>query len=146
MKDRVRVLVVDDHPATRQGISTFLQDAGISVIGQVDQAEQVVAQAASLKPDVILLDVRMKHRSGLWALEQIREKLPGQRVVMLSAFDDSIYLARSAALKANDFLLKDVSPTVLAATIRRVVHDDPIPEDSLLRRVRRPTSYRQLVE
>lgn len=143
MKERVTVYIADDHPATRQGLATLLEEEGITIVGQSDSGEDVANRAAALKPDVVLLDVQMKNRDGLWALQQIREKLPEQRVIMLSAFADPFYLARSAALKANDYLLKDTPPNVLAQAIGRVYRDEPLPEESLLRRIRRPTSYRQ---
>jgi DNA-binding NarL/FixJ family response regulator len=62
---------------------------------------------------------------------------------MLSAFGDPAYLARSATLKANDYLLKDAPLSAIVEAIRRVCDDQPIPESSLLRTIRRPTSYRQ---
>jgi len=143
MNDRVKVLIADDHPATREGLATLLEELGITVVGQSASGDDVVNQTVALQPDVVLLDVQMKNRTGLWALEQIRQRIPGQRVIMLSAFDEPNYLARSAALKANDYLLKDTPAGLLAAAIQRVVRDEPLPEDSLLRRIRRPTSYRQ---
>ncbi|MGE0759058.1 MAG: response regulator [Pirellulaceae bacterium] len=143
MSERVRVFIADDHPATREGLANLLEEVGIAIVGQTESGEDVVSQASTLKPDVVLLDVQMKHRDGLWALQQIREKIPEQRVIMLSAFADPIYLARSAALKANDYLLKDTPPRQLAAAIDRVYRDEPLPDESLLRRIRRPTSYRQ---
>jgi DNA-binding NarL/FixJ family response regulator len=143
MKDRLKVLIADDHTATRQGIATLVNEAGMTVVGQSETAEDTVAKATSLKPDVVLLDVQMRNHDGLWALERIREKVPGQRVIMLSAFGDPSLLARSATLKANDYLLKDAPTSAIVEAIRRVCRDEPIPDSSLLRTIRRPTSYRR---
>jgi DNA-binding NarL/FixJ family response regulator len=143
MKDRPTVLIVDDHPATRVGIATLLADAGLTVVGQAAGGEEALDKATKLKPDVVLLDVLMRDQDGFWALERIRERLPGQRVIMLSAFGHPSYLARSLNLKANDYLLKDAPPAAIVAAIHRVFRDEPLPEQSILRQIRRPATYRK---
>jgi DNA-binding NarL/FixJ family response regulator len=85
--DGPQVLVVDDAAAIRSAVRGLLEDAGIEVVGEAADGAQGVAMAGSLRPDVVLMDLRMPSRDGFQATEQIARELPGIRVVVLSAYE-----------------------------------------------------------
>jgi DNA-binding NarL/FixJ family response regulator len=136
-KMAIKVLVADDHAMVRSGISALLKGSGITVIDEATDGEEAVEKTIKLKPDVLLMDIRMPKRDGFAALEKIRKKLPNQRVVMLSAFDNNTYVARSVALGADDYILKDSPKDEMVAAIQRVYRDEDLSDSSILRRVKR---------
>lgn len=133
----IKVLVADDHAMVRSGIATLLKGSGIQVIDEAADGDEAVEKTIKLKPDVLLMDIRMPKKDGFAALEKIRKKLPNQRVVMLSAFDNNTYVARSVALGADDYILKDSPREEMVATIQRVYRDEDLSDSSILRRVKR---------
>ena len=117
----VRVLVVDDHPIVRQGLQSFLASRnGIEVVGEAATAEDAVAAAASLQPDVVLLDLVMPGGGSIEAIRRIRTLTGTPRVIVLTSFagDDQVVPAVRAG--ASGYLLKDVAPAELEAAVRTV--------------------------
>ena len=100
----IRLLVCDDHEVIRAGLGSLLAGTKIEIIGEATSGKETLKQAKKLKPDVILLDVRMPDGDGLSILEKLRSKVPGSRVVMFSAYDNPTYIARAVVLAPNDFL------------------------------------------
>jgi DNA-binding NarL/FixJ family response regulator len=117
----VRVLVVDDHPIVRQGLRSFLSSReGIEVVGEAGTADEAVAAAERLRPDVVLLDLVMPCGGSIEAIGRVRA-LPGSpRVIVLTSFagDDQVVPAVRAG--AAGYLLKDVAPAELEASVRKV--------------------------
>ena len=111
------VLVVDDHDIIKHGLQSVFKDSGIRVCGEASSSDEAVRQAKKLKPDVVLLDIRMPGKDGLAALEKIRADLPTVRVVMLSTFDNPTYVARAVAAGAHDYILKGASRSEIIAAI-----------------------------
>jgi DNA-binding NarL/FixJ family response regulator len=101
-----RVLLVDDAAAIRSAIRGVLEDAGIEVVGEAADGAEGVAMASSLRPDVVLMDLRMPSQDGFQATEQIARELPGVRVVVLSAYDSEESAAAVLAAGAFAFLPK----------------------------------------
>jgi DNA-binding NarL/FixJ family response regulator len=115
-----RVLLVDDAAAIRNAIRGLLEDAGIEVVGEAADGTQGVALAGSLRPDVVLMDLRMPSRDGFQATEQIARELPGIRVVVLSAYESVESADAAMAAGAFAFLPKHcdadrIRDTVVAA-------------------------------
>src|ERR1700758_4190298 len=87
MAESIRVLIVDDHAVVREGLRAFLElQDGIEVVGEAADGQEAVAQATSLKPDVILMDLVMPRLDGVGAMRQLRETAPSARVVVLTSF------------------------------------------------------------
>jgi CheY-like chemotaxis protein len=102
----MRVLVVDDDVTFRRMLVAVLDDEGFEVLGPATDGFEGVALARSLRPDAIVLDIRMPGLDGLAAARQIRDTDPAVRLVFLSAYDDQTLQREAEALGANDFLVK----------------------------------------
>ncbi|MEU4202185.1 response regulator transcription factor [Streptomyces sp. NPDC045470] len=123
MSERISVLVVDDEPVIRAGLSAILDSqADLTVAGTAGNGEEAVEECARLRPRVLLLDVRMPRRDGLWALAELgRRQLlgPGRsQVLMLTTFDLDEYVDEALAAGAAGFLLKNSSYEELTGAVR----------------------------
>ena len=115
----IRVLVVDDQQLIREGIASILDiQAGITVVGTATNGAEAIAQAETLAPDLILMDVRMPVMDGLVATQRVRDNFPDCQVVMLTTFDDDEYIIRSLQAGACGYLLKDIPADDLAEAVR----------------------------
>jgi DNA-binding NarL/FixJ family response regulator len=115
----IKVLVVDDHPVVRQGLRTFLdlQD-DMTVVGESADGESCVDDAARLRPDVILLDLRMPVADGVAALHGLRDN--PARVLVITSFTEPSAVLPAVRAGAAGYVYKDVDPPALAAAIRSV--------------------------
>jgi two-component system, NarL family, response regulator LiaR len=115
----IRVLIADDHAVVRQGLRTYLElQDDVEVVAEAADGEAAVAGAERLAPDVVLLDLAMPRLDGVAALQQLRERAPAARVLVLTSFgeDDRLFAALRGG--AVGFLLKDTEPAELARAIR----------------------------
>jgi len=115
------VLVVDDHPVVRQGLRTFLdlQD-DITVVGEAVDGAGCVEEAERLRPDVVLLDLRMPGSDGVEALRGLRERGNQARVLVITSFPEPAAVLPAVRAGAAGYVYKDVDPPALAAAIRAV--------------------------
>ena len=117
----IRVLVVDDHPVVRQGLRSFLDvQPDITVVGEAADGAACVAAAEELRPDVVLLDLRMPDADGLAALRGLREHENPARVLVITSFTDPAAVAPAVRAGAAGYVYKDIDPPALAAAIRAV--------------------------
>jgi DNA-binding NarL/FixJ family response regulator len=135
---RITVLVADDHPVVRQGLQVLLsvQD-DIEVVGEAADGGQVLAMAAELDPDVILLDLKLPVRDGVAVLRELRDGRLKARVLVLTSAADRDLVRLAVQAGAAGFLYKDVDPDALVRALRSV-HDghtllDPEAAGTLLR-------------
>ncbi len=170
----IRVLVCDDHQVIRTGLASLFAGTEIEIVGEADSGKEALKQAIKIKPDVVLLDIRMPmpDGDGLATLEKLRAKVPESRVVMLSTYDNPTYIARAVALGASDYVLKcssrdDIIATIVSASagespsrsgemkkvsttmkVRQVVDDDDVPltqrETQVLRHIALGLSNREI--
>ena len=135
----MRVLLIDDHTLFRTGLSELLERRGVEVIGSVADAKQGVSLARELKPDAVLLDLRMPETSGLAALELMEPTVTP--VVVLTTSAEEQDLVRALRLGARGYLLKNIEPDRLIEALHNVVAGKTVvtPEltDTLARAVQR---------
>jgi len=117
--DAIRVLVVDDHAVVREGLRTFLslQD-GIEVVGEASDGREAIAAAQRLRPDVVLMDLVMPRVDGVQAMRELRDHVPGARVIVLTSFLEDDRLLPAIRAGAAGYLLKNVEPSELARAVR----------------------------
>lgn len=115
----IKVLVVDDHPVVRQGLRTFLDlQEDITVVGESADGESCVDDADRLRPDVILLDLRMPGADGVTALRGLRDN--PARVLVVTSYTEPSAVLPAVRAGAAGYVYKDVDPPALAAAIRSV--------------------------
>ena len=123
----IRVLVVDDQPLLRTGFTMILAaEPDLEVVGEAGDGAEAVELAATLRPDVVLMDVRMPEMDGIEATRLIVGASPDVRVVVLTTFDLDDYVYASLRAGASAFLLKDAKEAQLVAAIRLVVEGGSI--------------------
>ncbi|MBF9127534.1 response regulator transcription factor [Plantactinospora sp. S1510] len=130
-----RILIVDDQALVRTGFRMILTARGLDVVGEAADGVEAVTAAQKLRPDVVLLDIRMPNMDGLQAARRILAQTPQSRVIMLTTFDLDRYVYAALAAGASGFLLKDVTPEHLAAAVRLVNTGDALLSPSITRRL-----------
>jgi len=120
-REPIRVLVVDDHVLFRRGLEMVLDlEPDIELVGEAADGAGAIQQAAELSPDIVLLDVRMPHGTGIEACTGIKEVAPSTRIIMLTISDEEADLYDAIKAGASGYLLKDVSIDEVSAAIRGV--------------------------
>jgi DNA-binding NarL/FixJ family response regulator len=115
----IRVLLVDDHAVVRDGLRTYLElQDDLDVVGEAEDGAAAVRAAEALRPDVILMDLVMPVLDGVGAMRELRERLPGIRVIVLTSFTDEAQLLPAIQAGAAGYLLKNVQP----AELHRAIH------------------------
>jgi len=116
----VRVLIAEDHAIVRQGTRLLLESAGIQVIGEAVDGVQAVQLARELRPDVVLMDIHLPQLTGIEATRRIRHELPQVRVLVLTAYDDPVYVAALLSAGADGFILKTANRQQLLTALHEV--------------------------
>ena len=136
MSQAIRVLIVDDHTIVRKGIRALLTEiAGIEVVGEAADGQEAVAQANSLRPDVILMDLAMPKMDGIEATRQIKTSQPESRILVMTSFatDDKVLPAIKAG--ALGYLLKESAPEDLVQAIHQIHRGEPSLHPTIARKV-----------
>jgi DNA-binding NarL/FixJ family response regulator len=119
--DAIKVLLVDDHQVVRRGLCTFLEvQDDIEVVGEAADGAEGVDRAEELRPDVVLMDVRMPGMDGIDALRKLRELGNPARVLIVTSFTEQRTVVPALRAGAAGYVYKDVDPDALAAAIRSV--------------------------
>jgi DNA-binding NarL/FixJ family response regulator len=142
----VRVLIVDDQALVRAGFRMILEsEPGIEIVGEAVDGLEAVEAARTLKPDVVLMDIRMPNLDGLEATRRMLEDGSGPRVLMLTTLDLDEHVYEALRAGASGFMLKDTPPEQLVAAIHVVASGDALLSPTITKRVieefiRRPPS------
>lgn len=136
MTETIKVLITDDHPVVRKGLSALLAaKTGIEVVGEAVNGREAVELVQELKPDVILMDLLMPEMDGIVATKQIKEIIPDSKILVMTSFatDEMVFPAiKSGAL---GYLLKDSTPDELIGAIRQVYQGEPSLHPKIARKV-----------
>jgi len=136
MSQAIRVLIVDDHTIVRKGIRALLAEIeGIEVVGEADNGQEAIAQADTLHPDVILMDLAMPKMDGIEATRQIKASQPESRILVMTSFaaDDKVFPAIKAG--ALGYLLKESAPEDLVQAIRQIHRGESSLHPTIARKV-----------
>jgi len=150
-KNSIGVLLVDDHEVVRRGIGALLAtEDELLIVGEAADGEEAIAKAATLDPDVILMDLEMPGVGGIEAIESIISSNPEARILVLTSFaaDDKVFPAIKAG--ASGYLLKDTGPEDLVEAIQQVYRGEsslhPAIARKLLREVSQPKTGKQTAD
>ncbi len=134
-----RILIVDDHEMTRLGLRTALEpEEDLAVVGEAATAEEALARAQELRPDLVLMDLRLQQEAdGIEACRDIRGLLPETRVLMLSAFGETDGVVGAIMAGATGYVLKNVSRAELLRALRQAAAGQPVLDPALAGRVMR---------
>ena len=139
----IRILLVDDHPVVRHGLRGMLEaEPDLTVIGEASSGVEGVERVLELRPEIVLMDLRMPGGDGVTATERILARAPGTRVMVLTTYDTDRDILRAIEAGACGYLLKDAAPAELADAVRAAARGEtvlsPSVASTLVRQVRRP--------
>jgi DNA-binding NarL/FixJ family response regulator len=135
MNDPIRVVIADDHPLLREGVARTLEESGLfSVVGQCGSAEEAMALAESLRPDVALLDISMPG-SGLFAARSIGERVPEVKVVVLTVSEAGDDIMEALRAGARGYVLKGVGSAALVEILSNIARGESYVSPSLAARL-----------
>lgn len=143
VSENIRLLIADDHPVVRAGLEGMLsRQPDFEVVGEAANGREAVESVRLLRPDVVLMDLRMPEMEGVAAIEKIQSHHPETRVLVLTTYDSDADILRAVEAGATGYLLKD-SPReelyeAVRATARGKVLFAPAVADRLMRRIREP--------
>jgi DNA-binding NarL/FixJ family response regulator len=136
MTEKIRLLIVDDQRLMREGLRTLLElEHGFEVAGEAANGQDALDTYAELKPDVVLMDIRMPGMDGVEATRRLRLSWPDSRVIILTTFDDDTSVFEGLRAGAVGYLLKDLSGQELARAVRTVYQGGALIEPSVAKRV-----------
>src|SRR5450759_446457 len=131
-----RVLVVDDQTLFRTGLTSLLAtDERVNVIGQAGDGADAVKRAIRLKPDVVLMDIKMPNVDGIEATRQIIENVPGVRVLILTTFESDSHVLQALKAGASGYVLKDSSAAAIVTSIVTVMSGERVMASAVANRV-----------
>ena len=131
-----RVLVVDDQTLFRTGLTSLLgEDERVEVVGQAVDGAEAVKQAAKLKPDVVLMDIKMPDVDGIEATRQIVELVPGIKVLILTTFETDSQVIQALKAGASGYVLKDSSAAAIVSSIVAVMSGEKVMASAVANRV-----------
>ena len=145
MSEPIRLLVVDDHPVVRDGLcSMFAHDPEFDVLGEAGDGAEAVRLAQELRPDVILMDLRMPGMDGVAAITELAARGVAARVLVLTTYDTDSHVLPAIEAGATGYLLKDAPRADLLRAVRAAAHGEaalsPAVAAKLMNRVRSPAA------
>lgn len=136
MKDEIRVVLADDHPLVRAGVSaTLVGEEGIEVVGEAENGNQAQQLCLDLQPDVLVLDLQMPGPQARDTVAYVKEHCPKLKVLVLTAYDDDAYVSGLVASGVAGYVLKDEVPEAIVRAVHSVVQGDRWYSDTIVRKL-----------
>lgn len=130
------VMLVDDHPLVREGVKTLLEThPEFAIIAEAASAKEAVALAARLKPDIVIMDIKMVGNGGITACREIVTRRPETKVIVLTAYSDDEMLFEAIRAGASGYILKDISGELLLRALLDLTQGANVLDPSLTQRV-----------
>ncbi|MFZ5910952.1 MAG: response regulator [Chloroflexota bacterium] len=137
MANEISLVIADDHPMVRAGLRSMLSDSRIRILGEASTGREALEMVMKLKPEVVLMDIRMPDMDGIQALEAIRAAKLDTRVIMVTTYRSTLYLLRSLSAGASGFVLKDISREELLAAVYSIAQGTSLVDSLFLQDVLR---------
>jgi len=135
-KNPTRVLIVDDHPLLRKGVSQLIdQEMDLMVVGEAEDAHKAITAIENTKPDVALIDISLNGASGIELLKNIRARFPKLKMLVLSMHDESVYAHRALRAGASGYIMKQEGTEKVLVALRKVLQDEVYLSDRMGNRV-----------
>jgi DNA-binding NarL/FixJ family response regulator len=132
----LRLLLVDDHQVVRLGLRALLEgEPDFEVVGEAGTAAEAMQAAVRLRPDVVLMDIRLPDRSGIAACQQIRQRWPATQVLMLTSYTDEDLVLEAISAGAAGYVLKQIGTDDLVQAVRAVGQGDAVLDPAVTRKV-----------
>ena len=136
MNPPIRIVIADDHLIVRQGLRLILEtEDGLELVGEASDGAEAIQRCAELKPDVVLMDLRMRGMDGLTAIEHLRVDQPQIAVVILTTFNEDELMLRGLRAGAKGYLLKDTDRQTLFSAIRAAARGETLFQPEVLARL-----------
>ena len=136
MTNPIRLMIVDDQKLMRQGLRTLLElEGGFEIVAESGDGQAALDAYAELKPDVVLMDIRMPGMDGVEATRRLLQQWADARVIILTTFNDDAYVFEALRVGALGYLLKDLSGSELANAVRTVANGGALIDPSVARKV-----------
>jgi DNA-binding NarL/FixJ family response regulator len=130
----IRIMIVDDHPVTREGLHAALDvEDAVEVVGEAGSGEQAIEDAGDLKPDVVFMDVRMPGMGGIEAARAIRQASPNTKVILVTVDESRASISEAIQAGVSGYLLKDTSADELVNAARLAVEGKAVIHPQLTR-------------
>jgi DNA-binding NarL/FixJ family response regulator len=121
-KDKIKILIVDDHPIVRQGLAELINhEDDFTVCGQAEDAHQAMQNIKALRPDMVVVDISLKETSGMELIKDIKAQYPDVAVLALSMHDESLYAERALRAGAKGYIMKAEATEKVVTAIRKVM-------------------------
>jgi DNA-binding NarL/FixJ family response regulator len=124
MKKKIKVFIADDHTLFREGVKDILEDSkDIEVVGEAENGKEVISKIGKLKPDVLLLDIKLPEIDGIEVTKIVKEKYPQINVLILSAYEDEAHIIDAIRSGAGGYIFKNFTPQQLVNSIRKIAKE-----------------------
>jgi len=134
--EKIKILIADDPPVVREGLSSILGfEDDIEIVGEAADGEEAVQKFIELKPQLVLIDIQMPRMKGVQAIQKIKEINPAVNIIILTVYDIEDYVYEGIKAGARGYLLKDTSPDKLVEAIRKVNRGESLIEPMLATKV-----------
>ncbi|HEY7697969.1 MAG TPA: response regulator transcription factor [Vicinamibacteria bacterium] len=139
LETRRRVLIVDDHPIVRQGLTQLIsQENDLEVVGEADDAETAIAAVSRLAPDVVIVDLMLRDSSGIELIKDIKATRPAARILVVSMHDEAVYAERALRAGSHGYIMKEEATNEVLSALRTVLADEVyVSKDVVSRMLRR---------